>query len=356
MEVTMSNEHTGLNRRDFLRTGAYAAAGAMAANSLAAQNAGAISAKEISSPSKLPTRAFGKTGHTLPIFGHGGSAMIEGDAHLYGVTCLPTDERIAMVRKAYDMGIRYFDTARIYQDSENVMGEALADVRDDVFIATKAMVFKPEDTRPSVEASLEALGMDHVDSMQIHGPVWERLGYDGAMQIHEELVKMKEEGLFTFIGLSGHTKFEEMTKGIATGGFDTLLIERGYVHKGFNTRHSNQTLARREQCIAKAAELNMGVVAMKCLSANVYSHNAKNVAPDYPDAKLKKLPGASLRYVLSDPRVHVLNIGISMPSDLEENLATLTGDLTYTNEDRMLLAEVAEKAYEYPIIADMKLA
>lgn len=347
----MDEATSNVDRRSFLKTGVAATAGAVA---MAAHGkAHAVGATNIKATGTIPTRRFGKTGIDMPMLGHGGSAMIERDAPLYGVGLLPKDERIAMVRSGFDKGIRYFDTARIYQDSEEVMGLALKDVRDQVFIATKAMVFKPEDVRKSVEGSLAALGVDSVDTMQIHGPVWERNRYDGTMPIYEELVKLRDEGMFKYIGLTGHSAFEEMYKGIATGGFDTLLIESGYVRKGFNTQHSNTSYEWRELCKAKAAELDMGIIAMKVLSANVYGHNAVNIDPESSEDERSKLPGAAIRYVLSDPRICVLNIGVSMPSDIDKNIALLNGDTKYSAEDRVMLAKFAEKAYQYPIIAEM---
>lgn len=339
-----------MNRRDFLMTSGIVALGS-------ALPAAAIQLeKKISSPSKLPTREFGKTGHTLPIFGHGGSAMIEQENKHYGVVPVPTmEERIAMVRYGYDQGIRYFDTARIYGESESIMGKALKDVRHDVFLATKVLVFDPEKVRPSVEKSLEELETDYVDSMQLHGPVIERHGFEGCMKIHEELVKLREEGLVRFIGLTGHNQYQEMHKLIATGGFDTLLMQLGYFNKGYNTRHSNSQIEWRNNCTAKASELGMGIVAMKVMSANVFSRNSQNILPSYDPAQREKLPAAAIRYVLNDPRIHILNIGISIQEDIDRNIAIFTGDTTYSAEDRMLLADYSAQAYLSETVQGLEL-
>ncbi len=68
-----------------------------------------------------------------------------------------------MVRYAFDQGIRYFDTARVYSESESIVGKGLKDVRKDAFIATKVAVTAPNQVRKSLEKSLEQLGMDYVD-------------------------------------------------------------------------------------------------------------------------------------------------------------------------------------------------
>jgi len=177
----MRTTDTTLNRRGFLQAGLTAAAVAGSLGADAAPAGKTISLAETG----LPMRPFGKTGHTLPVLGHGGSAMMGREYGYYHLTEVPSlDKRIAMVRDAYDKGVRYFDTARIYQECESIMGEALKDVADDLYLASKVLVNKPEDVRPSVEQSLQELQVDRIDCMQIHGPSIERLKYDGAMKLH----------------------------------------------------------------------------------------------------------------------------------------------------------------------------
>jgi predicted aldo/keto reductase-like oxidoreductase len=158
-------------------------------------------------------------------------------------------------------------------------------------------------------------------------------------------VPLREQGLIRHIGLTGHNAFDQMYKMIATGNFDSVLIEYGYFRKGYNTRHSEIQLEWRENCIAKAHELGMGIVAMKVLGAWIFNHNAKNVVADYEPGAVKRLPAAAIRWVLHDPRVCVLNIGVSYPGDIDENIKIVTDDTTLTNEDRLLLADFSTKAY-----------
>jgi predicted aldo/keto reductase-like oxidoreductase len=90
----------------------------------------------------------------------------------------------------------------------------------------------------------------------------------------------------------------------------------------------------------------MAIVAMKIMGANMLSHNSEKMVPGYDDARLAKLPGAAIRWVLQDPRVSMLNVGVSMPSDVDENLATVRGDTEYTSADRELLADFSARLYE----------
>src|ERR1700687_6230109 len=115
----MSEQTFELGRRGFLKTGLLAA-GTPALGPAISRTAGA-GAREPANAEAIPTRKFGKTGRTLPILGMGGSGMVQFWSKAHGVKVLSMDGRIAMVRHAYDKGIRYFDTARVYGESEKIV-------------------------------------------------------------------------------------------------------------------------------------------------------------------------------------------------------------------------------------------
>ena len=350
----MQRKSVGVERREFLKGGLLATAGS------AALNAGVIAAPgpEIQTGQAvpgIPARKFGKTGRTLPILGMGGSAMVRQFIGSYGVRLLPHDDRVAMVRHAYDEGVRYFDTARIYGESEAIMGKGLKGVRDQVFLASKVAEIDPARVRQSVETSLKELDTTYLDLLQIHSPAIEKVGFEKSMKLHAELMKLRDEKLLRFIGLTTHVAFDTVHKMIATGGFDQVLLAYGYFRKGMDTLHSNRNLELREICLAKASELNMAIVAMKVMGANVLGHNARNVVPGTDTAALQRLPGAAIRWVLRDERISMLNIGVSLPSDIDRNVATLKGDLRLSDEDRLLLADFAGRAYEAPQFNKMRI-
>ena len=349
----MSEQSFDPKRRQFLQSGMLAA-GAAALGSAR----GYALAPNNSRPGEgeaIPTRKFGKTGLTLPIFGMGGSAMVAIFIRSYGVKLLSVDERVAMVRHAYDQGIRYFDTARVYSESESIMGKGLKGVRDKVFLTTKVAVSNPAEVRKSLETSLAQLGTDHVDLAQVHSPAIEKLGFDGAMKLHAELVKLRDEKMLRFIGLTTHVAFETVHKMICTGSFDQVLLAYGYFRKGMDTLLSHRNLEFREKCLAKAHELNMAIVAMKVMGASILGNNAKNLVPDYDPAGLASLPGAAIRWVAQDERVSMLNIGISQPQDIDKNLAVFKGNLKFTNDDRRLLADFSSRAYDAEPVKAMRI-
>ena len=351
----MRDEKSGIDRRGFLKTGLQVTAGAAMAIGAKDAHAAIPENKVIPLTGAMPEKVFGKTGHKLPVLAFGGAAMVKQWIGAYGVDLLPDEKRIAMVRYAYDKGLRYFDTARAYGESERLMGKGLEGVRDNVYLSSKVAVSKPEDVRKSVERSLSELNTSYLDCMQIHSPVIEAVGFDGAMAVHKELVKLRDEGMIRFIGLTTHVAFQTVHDMIETGGFDQVLMARGYFRKGMTQLLSNANIEWREQCLAKAHERNMGIVVMKVLGANIMGHNARNLVPGYDAAQYEKLAAAAIRWAIQDQRAHILNIGVSLPSDIDKNIALLKGDLTLTDQDKEMLAEFSGKAYQNVLVKAMKV-
>ncbi len=349
----MGKKDSGLKRREFLTSGIVAAGSA----ALGARSARAEEPAKAASQTKaaIPTRKFGKTGVVLPILGMGGSAMVQRFIADYGLKLIGEEERVAMVRHAYDSGIRYFDTARVYGESESIMGRGLKGVRDQVFIATKVAEMDPGRVRQSLETSLKQLGVERVELVQIHSPAIERVGFAGGMKLHAELLKLRDEKMLRYIGVTTHVAFETVYQMIATGGFDQVLLAYGYFRKGMDTLLSHRNLEFRELCLAKAAELNMAIVAMKVMGASIFGHNAKNLVPKHEPEALAKLPAAAIRWVLQDERISMLNIGVSLPGDIDSNVATLKGSLMFTAEDRRVLADFAGRAYEAERIKKLRM-
>ena len=336
-----------LDRRDFMKEGvqvsAAAATAAAAALSTSAVHGAAPDAKKVTFTDALPTRKLGRTKVELPMLGYGGAALPKK----FGNT-LSTEDRVKLVRHAYDSGIRYFDTAISisYAESQDILGKALKDVRDNVFITTKVDfwdVSQPDgritkvdrkEVARQVERNLAELQTDYLDAVLIHGtPGIEQMTVEQCMEVHEELDKARDKGLLRFVGLSAHHYFEKALALISTGKYDLCMLAYGYLPRGLSRLYSPQTAELRNACLAKAHELQMGIVAMKVLGAGMLSGFGRK--------ELEKLPGAAIRYVLQDDRVHMLTIGMRFPAEIDANLKAFTGNTTYTNEDRALLAEVS---------------
>jgi predicted aldo/keto reductase-like oxidoreductase len=201
---------------------------------------------------------------------------------------------------------------------------------------------------------LETLGVDRVDVMQIHSSgAIEHDGFGPAMKIHAELVKLRDEGLLKYIGLTTHVAFETVYKMIATGGFDQALLTICYFPKGMSTLLSEQNREFREKCLDKAHDLGMAVVAMKVMGVSIFGRMSRTIVPNYAPVDRAKLPAAAMRWVLSDERVSLAAIGMGYREEIERNAETLSSDLTLTEEDRRLLADYSAKAHESPRIKAM---
>jgi predicted small secreted protein len=126
--INMHEVDQELDRRDFMKKGAQAtaAAAAVVLGTNTVQGAGPDD-KKITFTDALPARELGKTGVKLPMLGYGGAALPKK----WGNT-LSDEDRVKLVRHAYDGGARYFDTAisYTYADSQAIIGKALKDVRD----------------------------------------------------------------------------------------------------------------------------------------------------------------------------------------------------------------------------------
>ena len=105
-------------------------------------------------------RTLGRTGEKLTIIGQGGAR--------FGM--VPFDEAKAVVRRAYDLGVNYFDMARAYSDghAEDVYGAVIPEFRKEIFLTTKAGQRSRQGAEAELETSLRAMKTDHVDLWQMH--------------------------------------------------------------------------------------------------------------------------------------------------------------------------------------------
>jgi len=79
------------------------------------------------------------------------------------------------------------------------------------------------------------------------------------------------------------------------------------------------------------------------------------IVPEFDKNRLKQLPAAAIRYVLQDERIGMLTIGMRLEAEIDANIKTLAGDVTYTLDDRALLAGFCTKAYDSDAIRAMKI-
>jgi predicted aldo/keto reductase-like oxidoreductase len=336
-------------RREFLSKATQAAAAVAICGGVAPAAPGAETPGQ--SPGTIPTRTLGKTGLKLPILGFGGAALPK-----VWLNPLSHQDRVALVRHAYDRGLRYFDTAGNYFESQAILGEALKERRRQVCLVTKVETTMPEEVRQAVEKSLKELQTDYLDVLLIHGtPGLQQMTVEQAMKIHAELAKLRDERVTRFVGLSAHGYFDKALALIASGGFDLCMLSYGYIPRGHDQVWTARMTTLRDACVAKAHELGMGIVAMKVIGAGMLGAWSGYLVPGFGRQRLKQLPAAAIRHVLQDPRVHLLAIGMRLKEEIDANLEILSGKATYTPEDRALLAEFSAKLYDTDAIKKMRI-
>lgn len=339
----MLNTKGAVGRRDFLIRTATAALGSPALARAAAGPA--------ESAAGLPVRALGKTGLRLPILGYGGAALPKAWR-----SPLSYEDRVSLVRHAFDRGIRYYDTAGNYLESQAILGEALKDRRRDVCLVTKVETTKPDEVRKAVEKSLKELQTDHLDILLIHGtPGLEQMSVEQAMKIHAELVKLRDEKTTRHIGFSAHGYFDKALALIESGGFEMCMLSYGYMPRGYNSVWTPRMTKLRDDCLSAAHRRGMGIVAMKVIGGGWLGRWAGHLVPDFDKQRLAQLPGAAIRHVLQDDRVHLLAIGMSVKDQVDANIKAVCAGGPCTAEDRALLAEFSAKLYETDTIRKMRI-
>lgn len=165
-----------------------------------------------------------------------------------------------LLRKAYENGIDFFDTARFYTDSEKKIGLALKDVREHIIIATKTGAQDAEGFWKDLETSLSLLQTDYVDIYQFHNPSFCPKPGDGT-GLYEAMLEARDQGKVRHIGITNH-RLSVAEEAVASGLYETLQFP-------FNYLATKQELTLVEKC----REKNMGFIAMKALSGGLITNS-----------------------------------------------------------------------------------
>lgn len=171
------------------------------------------------------------------------------------------DEAKNILRKAYDNGINFFDTARAYSDSEEKIGYSLADVRKDIIIATKSHAKDRKTLLEHLHLSLKNLKTDYIDIYQLHNP--DALpDPEDPEGLYAGLLEAKKKGLVRFIGITNH-KLKNAMDAAASGLYDTIQFP-------LSSLSSDADLLLIKECKKR----NVGLIAMKALSGGLITNAA----------------------------------------------------------------------------------
>ena len=250
-----------------------------------------------------------------------------------------------MVDAFLDAGFTYFDTAWIYQGSEEAIAKALVErhPRESYQLATKGISWigceTPEDAQAQFRQSLERTGAGYFDFYLLHmtgGPrtqVFEQLG------MWEFVAKMKEEGLIRHIGFSHHDKADSLDEIL------TAHPEAEFVQLQVNYLDWESPVYESRKCMEVAAKHGVPVVVMEPIRGGLLANPPASV-----EAVLKAAdPDAScaswaLRFVASQPNIITVLSGMSTPEQMADNLATMT-DFEKLTDEQMAVVEAAQAEF-----------
>lgn len=137
------------------------------------------------------------------------------------------EEAAVLLIKAYQSGINFFDTARFYTDSEEKIGDALSEVRSNIYIASKTMAIKAEDFWEHLNASLRQLKTDYLDIFQFHNPGFCPKPGDGT-GLYEAMLEAKKKGLIRHIGITNH-RLGVAIEAAESGLYETIQFPFSYL-------------------------------------------------------------------------------------------------------------------------------
>lgn len=168
------------------------------------------------------------------------------------------EEADALIMKAYEAGITFFDTARFYTDSESKLGKSLSErgLREKVFIASKTMCSSTEEFWSQLETTLTNLQTDYLDLYQFHNPAFCPKPGDGT-GLYEAMLEAKAQGKIRHIGITNH-RLAVAHEAIESGLYETLQFPFSYLAN-----------AEEIQLVEKCKEADMGFIAMKAMGGGL---------------------------------------------------------------------------------------
>lgn len=242
----------GMPRRDFLRAVGAGAIGAGVGSSALAATSSAPAA-DVGTVADLPKRRLGRVGIELPPLSFGTAAM----GHAF-YRAEPFEEVMFAAIRA---GIRYIDTAPIYDVAQERLAPVLAKVRKDVFLVSKSREHTYDGVLRDLERSLSHMKVDSVDLCHIHNlgdfTLDEMTGKGGVLAAMREA---KKRGWTQYIGVSGHMKPARYIPVLETGEIDVLMCAMNFV--------DHHTYGFQDKVLPVAQKHNCGIVAMKVLGGN----------------------------------------------------------------------------------------
>ncbi|WP_028829324.1 aldo/keto reductase [Proteocatella sphenisci] len=251
---------------------------------------------------------FGKTGMKVNRLGFGGIPIQRIDQN-------GANELLKFIKES---GINFLDTARAYGESETYIGEAIKEMRDSFYLATKSMARDYEGMKADIEKSLSCLQTDHIDLYQIHNvqvlEIENLMSQDGA---YRALLEARDQGKIKNIGITTHT-LESLEK-IVEMGTDYFMS----IQFPFNIVESQGT-----DLLTKAHEKGMGTIIMKPLAGGAIED-----------------PELAVRYILDQNFTDIVIPGMGDIEEVKQNIQSAKAVLEaekheFTQEELVKIEEI----------------
>lgn len=287
-------------------------------------------------------RNFGNTGVKISSLGFG--CMRLPMLKVNDRNVVEEDKVAEMIRRAFDLGVNYYDSAYFYNNglSESALGKAIKGFRHKIYVSSKSpghLLKKVGDYRRLLEEQLRRLDVEYIDFYHFHG-----IGYDSFLQTDEktrwleDAQRAKAEGLIRHISFSFHDEPENMKKLIDLELFESVLCQYSAVDR------SN------EEAMAYAKSKGLGVVIMGPLGGGRVSGLPKEVAEKL-GVKVSSSAELALRFVLSNPNVDCALSGMETLQMVEENTSIASNGEPLSEEEiisiNKLMAENEKLAQLY---------
>lgn len=274
---------------------------------------------------------FGKTGKNVSVLGFGAMRlpMIKDQ--------VDQEQTNAMIQKAIDSGINYFDTGSFYCNgqSEKALGIAVKNLdRSKIYLSTKypETDATAEELRQKFEKSLKEMNQEYIDFYHFWGIDWKR--YTEKLQYAplKEALKLKDEGLIKHLSFSFHSDNpDDLIKLVDTGQFETVLCQYNLLDR------SN------EKGIAYAAEKGMGVAIMGPVGGGRLAGPSKIFNNMLGNKKFVSTPELAMRFVFNNPNITMTLSGMSTMEQLLGNIKIANMDVYLNEADNQLLEQAMQE-------------
>jgi aryl-alcohol dehydrogenase-like predicted oxidoreductase len=219
------------------------------------------------------------------------------------------------INTALDNGINYLDTAPAYGNgySETLVGEVMKTRRQDCILASKVWYeLDHAGVIDSVHQSLKRLNTDHIDILQIHGRMYTPAEVEHIKgPVMDALLEMKAAGKIGHIGITTEEPWTVISF-LTDPNVEVYQIAYNIIY---------QAAAR--HFLIEAAKVNAGVVTMRTMTSGIFQREMSYLAPEWQSAR--DLYEVSLKFVLSDSRVHAGIVGARWPEEVLKNIEMIRG-------------------------------